>query len=64
MTVQKATATLTPMKVHKLDGNYIVIAAQLNDGEVEWVQVSKPYAHSTSAFAALGRLYQKELLGK
>lgn len=64
MTVSKATATLTPMKVYKNDGMYIVIAAQHKDGEVEWVQVSKPYSHSTSAFAALGRLYQKELLGK
>lgn len=25
-------------------------------------QVSKDYRHSTSAFAALGRLYQKEIL--
>lgn len=64
MTVSKATASLTPMKLHKLDEGYVVIAAQLNNGKVEWVQVSKPYIHSTSAFAALGRLYQKELLGK
>lgn len=64
MTATKATASLTPMKVFKSEGMYIVIAAQHRAGEVEWVQVSKPYAHSTSAFAKLGRLYQNELLGK
>ena len=65
MTVSKATATLTPMRVHRLENKqYVVIAAQLNNGEVEWVIVSKTYTHSTSAFAALGRLYQKELLAK
>ncbi|RYF29588.1 MAG: hypothetical protein EOO17_00800 [Chloroflexi bacterium] len=64
MTVSKATASLTPMRLHKTDEGYIVIGAQLNDEEVEWVQLTKAYAHSTSAFAALGRLYQKELLEK
>ena len=64
MTVSKATAKLTPMKLHKLVEGYVVIAAQMNGKEVEWVQVTKPYVHSTSAFAKLGRLYQKELLGK
>lgn len=32
---------------------------QQTDGS--WLQVSKLYPHSTSAFAAMGRLYQKDV---
>jgi hypothetical protein len=32
------------------------------EGMEQWAHLSKPYAHSTSAFAALGRLIQKDTL--
>lgn len=40
------------------NGMYVVRQRQL-DGN--WLPASKEYAHSTSAFAALGRLVQKEI---
>lgn len=44
-------------KVKKLtDGQYVVVE---EDDSFKWVEVSKHYPHSTSAFAALGRLMQK-----
>lgn len=44
-------------KVKKLpDGHYVVLE---EDDRWQWVEVSKHYPHSTSAFAALGRLTQK-----
>lgn len=50
--------TLTPRNLQKNpDGSYTVIEWL---GELGWVAASKKYAHSTSAFAALGRLTQKE----
>lgn len=61
----KATAKLTPRKLQKIENLYYVIeASHDSEGAVQWEVISKGYAHSTSAFAALGRLYQKELLGK
>jgi ubiquinone/menaquinone biosynthesis C-methylase UbiE len=44
-------------RVLKVTGKYVVIELQ----EGGWTDVSKYYDHSTSAFAALGKLYQKEL---
>lgn len=38
---------------------YQVFEQELNG---TWSAVSKPYPHSTSAFAALGRLVQKDML--
>lgn len=65
MTANKITLTLK--KVSKGDDNnyrvYELQASKMQGSKktwVEWMPVSKPYAHSTSAFAALGRLYQKE----
>lgn len=67
-----ASISLTPMRVEQIPrlvtGTktlYIVVKAiEHSPVEIEWVAISKTYAHSTSAFAALGRLYQKELLSK
>lgn len=65
MTGSKATAYLTPRRVHKVGELYFVIQGSLDEkGKTQWEIVSKGYAHSTSAFAKLGRLYQDELLGK
>lgn len=68
MTTEKPTAMLTPRKVYKENGLYYVIEAipaEMSDPKtVKWVLASKGYAHSTSAFAKLGRLYQKNLLGE
>lgn len=41
-------------------GQYVVIEWSPSFGE--WQEVSKWYNHSTSAFAALGRLTQKDVL--
>ncbi len=38
---------------------YQVFEQELNGA---WAPVSKEYPHSTSAFAALGRLYQKDVI--
>lgn len=59
MTANKRTVTLTLRAVNKnaVHKNYAVWEFYSN-GEVK--QVTKNYAHSTSAFAALGRLTQKE----
>ena len=61
MTVSKATAQLTPRKIYKQDDLYYVVEAHHESGRVVWEIVSKGYGHSTSAFAAVGRLYVKEL---
>lgn len=62
------TAYLTPRKVYKENGLYYIIEArdaEMSDSKtIKWVAIAKGYAHSTSAFAALGRLYQKQLLGQ
>ncbi len=39
------------------DGMYVVVEL---DSRHMWVEISKPYAHSTSAFAALGRITQRQ----
>jgi hypothetical protein len=44
-------------RVSPVDQDFAVFERQLTG---EYVQVSKGYAHSTSAFAALGRLVQKD----
>ncbi len=57
------TANLPIRKVHRtLEGDYIVLekVSQRNGGKL-WQSASKRYGHSTSAFAALGRLYQKDV---
>lgn len=52
------TVTLTLREVIKnQDGTYTVIE---HLGELGWKAKSKKYRHSTSAFAALGRLTQKD----
>jgi hypothetical protein len=57
--MSKLTINLPVRKVTRLtpDGHYVVVE-QADDGA--WTSVSKFYPHSTSAFAALGRLTQKD----
>jgi len=52
--------TIQNKKVIKLGEGYIVVIRE-ND---KWLPVSKLYGHSTSAFAALGRLVQREIEAK
>lgn len=47
---------LTRREVIKGDAGFQVVERHINS----WRAASKVYAHSTSAFAALGRLTQKE----
>jgi hypothetical protein len=54
------TITLQRRKVIKIREGYVVIAFDSGSPMIE--VVSKAYAHSTSAFAALGRLVQKDTL--
>lgn len=61
MSIISPTVTIPARRVHrtKSEANVtIYIVQQLNMGE--WVKVSEVYRHSTSAFAALGRLTQKD----
>lgn len=55
--VRKVARVGTGEKPEKHDP-YAVFELQL-DGS--WLQVSKLYPHSTSAFAAMGRKYQKDV---
>lgn len=54
------TITLPRRKVIKIREGYVVFTFDTSSPFIE--AVSKPYAHSTSAFAALGRLVQKDTL--
>jgi len=55
--MSQALVSIPLRKVAKLpDGHYVVLE---EDASYDWVEVSKHYQHSTSAFAALGRLTQK-----
>jgi len=57
--MSETTITLPRRKVVKIaEEGYQVW--ELNPDGFEWSRVSKVYAHSTSAFAALGRLTQKD----
>ena len=65
MTEPANTKSMVMKQVQRQNGLYFVIEARTTRHEpFTWVAISKGYVHSTSAFAALGRLYQKELLGK
>ena len=61
----KITATQLPQvflpvrKVKRVPGGYRVLELKSREQDF-WIAVSKVYAHSTSAFAALGRLTQKQ----
>lgn len=55
--MSKTTITLPKRKVVRGDDNQYRVYEMKVDG---WMPVSKPYGHSTSAFAALGRLTQKD----
>lgn len=58
MTATKTTLTLKIVNHNKVNKTYAVWELQQN-GDLK--KLSKDYTHSTSAFAALGRLYQKEV---
>lgn len=60
MTATKTTLTLRMVSHDKVNKVYTVYEFTKNGGKA--MQVSKDYTHSTSAFAALGRLYQKEIM--
>ena len=60
MTATKTTLTLRMVNHDKVNKVYTVY--EFKDNGETAIQVSKDYAHSTSAFAALGRLYQKEIM--
>lgn len=53
------TINLPRRKVVRLDGNYHV-AQYFN--ETGWIVDGRGYAHSTSAYAKLGRLVQKDTI--
>lgn len=56
MSTISPTVTIPVRRMQRLATGYVV--QQLNMGD--WAKVSKVYSHSTSAFAALGRLVQKD----
>jgi hypothetical protein len=57
--IMSNTIQLPHRKVIKNDGQYVVIEFEKKKPN-EWAAVSKRYGHSISAFAALGRLTQKD----
>ena len=58
MTAKRLTLTLRMVNHDAVNKVYYVVELHEN-GSIE--QVSKEYTHSTSAFAALGRLFQQEI---
>lgn len=58
MTATMETLTLRIVNHDKVNKVYYVVQFNQN-GTVE--KISKDYTHSTSAYAALGRFYQKEV---
>lgn len=54
-----AKVEVTPRRVHQVQGGYQVENFVIEN--YEWEAASKVYPHSTSAFAALGRLTQKDI---
>lgn len=58
MTATKTTLSLKVVNHNKVSKTYAAWELQQNGG---LKKLSKDYRHSTSAFAALGRLYQKEI---
>lgn len=58
-----ATITIPKRRVSRLSTSSGTEGYQVyqQDDDGSWFAVSKVYGHSTSAFAALGRLTQKEL---
>lgn len=59
-TTNSVTVELPRRKVVQLAEKEDYQVWELNPDGFEWRRVSKVYGHSTSAFAALGRLTQKD----
>jgi hypothetical protein len=57
-----STIELPIRRVTKKGGGYVVIELVGSTYVDDWKEVSKVYGHSTSAFAALGRLTQKDTI--
>lgn len=56
--MQATTVTLPVRNVNKVKTGYVVEERQAKG----WKPVSKVYAHSTSAYAALGRMTNKQTI--